>query len=1001
MNRRSALRLVSLTLAWLIAASLFIAVPRAEATTLPGQRHTASELVNATPAALAGGDVASGFAVSSFGSAQGVLALAQPAGTPCVYTDPDTGTDHDGTIEVRQVGGDHNNYDNDGNFNDRDDDVIDVFARDHNVVLTTSPGYRYELDVCVSNAWPREPLEANWHGAPYETVLAENAVEWFNTVRDAAYEDAFKDKTPGWRIWPDRGHKQIVALESWLFIENFYGTLGSSKVLDSSAGDAIQVQVEAVPTRSEWWTKETATGVEDQFTCDVAGGQGIAWTPGASGANCSLEWEHSSPVIGEVEVRVRLIYDVTISSTTLSDDAANNAAGQVFSQFLPDVPGQWDVAEDGNVPDNYKLYVSEVLSHGFDATGEAPTSNPGAALGATPGGPQVGVSSGCWGPDVVCRVVSNVAGEILDFIVPEEVRALLSGCVDGAVNAAVGFGELLSNLDPRTWDDKIAEMNELKNVLLEAHEAGELLDVLTDMGLQAGFDSLRLDIFDTVGDGNFSDLDFNNTVAWGEWIGAVGCEYLIGLFTGRAQQQLNDLLFNTRNRNNRSDDDDLDRSEDEADHDDDDADRSEDEADHDDDDADDRPAVCGLDSFLTGTPVLMANGTHRAIELIEPGDHVLAYDTVAAQWRPQLVVDQWSAIDHGHMSQVTIDDGSTMIATDHHLFWVESEQSWTTISDLTAGDTLLTPKGTVTVATSVTGPVASTLVWELTVENDHNFTVHAGGHDLLVHNADNGACGPRIATDEYVDDDGNLVVEWDDGTVETLLTDGSTRTEFPDGSMTHVDGAGNTFELDGEDGSFSYTDPDGNDVPLHLPDGRPVLDTNGRPIGEMTGDIDPDLGIDRAWLDENGNERYPPNNGTIDGERTEFLEAGDVVDRYGPGRNGSYLGDPADPLDVRGIAPDHNGDPKPLWTYESNVGAEVLVDGTPVAVPPMPVNAGEIAPWNGSPGGATQYRTDADLITQTYGPGTQAGGGAHPLFDQMIQGGRPNNDFWFTIDQAS
>ena len=138
----------------------------------------------------------------------------------------------------------------------------------------------------------------------------------------------------------------------------------------------------------------------------------------------------------------------------------------------------------------------------------------------------------------------------------------------------------------------------------------------------------------------------------------------------------------------------------------------------------------------------MGNGTHKPIEDIEPGDYVLAHDLETGQWRPQLVLDQWSHLDDGHMATVTISDGTTVTATDHHQFWNASDQTWTELDSIESGDQLLSPNGTVEVSSLKIADPATTLVWELAVDTDHNFTVHTGSEDLLVHNVN--GCGMSV-----------------------------------------------------------------------------------------------------------------------------------------------------------------------------------------------------------------------------------------------------------------
>ncbi len=162
----------------------------------------------------------------------------------------------------------------------------------------------------------------------------------------------------------------------------------------------------------------------------------------------------------------------------------------------------------------------------------------------------------------------------------------------------------------------------------------------------------------------------------------------------------------------------------------------------DNDGRDRHPITCrtGGNSFPTGTEVLMADGSHRPINLIEPGDRVMAADVATGVWSARTVVDQRSHLDRGSMATATLADDSQMTATDHHLFWVASDGTWRELEDVGPGDHLLTPDGVTTVdAVEVTG-LRSTLGWELDVAVDDTFTVSSGTADVLVHNA--GPCSP-------------------------------------------------------------------------------------------------------------------------------------------------------------------------------------------------------------------------------------------------------------------
>jgi hypothetical protein len=154
----------------------------------------------------------------------------------------------------------------------------------------------------------------------------------------------------------------------------------------------------------------------------------------------------------------------------------------------------------------------------------------------------------------------------------------------------------------------------------------------------------------------------------------------------------------------------------------------------------------------------MADGSTTPIEHIEPGDLVLAGNPHTGQWANREVLDQWSHLDHGEMVTVTLEDGTSISATDHHLFWVDNLGRWLEIEHTKPGDHLLTPNGVTTIAHVAETAPKQTLVWELTVDTDHTFTVSPT--PVLVHNAGQGPDGcfgkPSAKPENY---DGR---EWDD-----------------------------------------------------------------------------------------------------------------------------------------------------------------------------------------------------------------------------------------------
>lgn len=145
----------------------------------------------------------------------------------------------------------------------------------------------------------------------------------------------------------------------------------------------------------------------------------------------------------------------------------------------------------------------------------------------------------------------------------------------------------------------------------------------------------------------------------------------------------------------------------------------------------DRADLCN--SFPTGTPVLMADGTHQAIDDIETGDQVLAYNTANGTWSPREVTNQWSHVDQGDIVKIRLTDGSTVSATDHHKFWTQ-HNGWVYAENLQPGDLLVAPTNNPTVADITYWPEGPNTVWELTVDTHHTFAVSTGSSDVVVHN---------------------------------------------------------------------------------------------------------------------------------------------------------------------------------------------------------------------------------------------------------------------------
>ncbi|MBB2934390.1 hypothetical protein FHX82_001410 [Amycolatopsis bartoniae] len=156
--------------------------------------------------------------------------------------------------------------------------------------------------------------------------------------------------------------------------------------------------------------------------------------------------------------------------------------------------------------------------------------------------------------------------------------------------------------------------------------------------------------------------------------------------------------------------------------------------------------ACGGNSFTPDTPVLMADGTWRAIGGITVGDAVVATDPAGGRTGAHSVLQVIRGFGVKYLVAVTVDvDGAagdatgTIEATEAHPFWVTDERRWREAGDLHPGQHLRTPEGR-DVEVVVTRTWTETReVFNLSVEGVHTYYVHAGPASassvaVLVHN---------------------------------------------------------------------------------------------------------------------------------------------------------------------------------------------------------------------------------------------------------------------------
>ncbi|WP_433327546.1 polymorphic toxin-type HINT domain-containing protein [Spirillospora sp. CA-294931] len=146
-------------------------------------------------------------------------------------------------------------------------------------------------------------------------------------------------------------------------------------------------------------------------------------------------------------------------------------------------------------------------------------------------------------------------------------------------------------------------------------------------------------------------------------------------------------------------------------------------------------------SFVPGTPVLMGDGSRKAIERVRVGDRVWAADPVTGRSGPRAVTDLISGAGRKRLVDLRIDlDGwlggrtSGLTATADHPFWLPGAGDWIDAGDLVPGDELVTAGGRTAVVVAAREYTRVQRVHNLTVSGLHTYYVGSGGRDLLVHN---------------------------------------------------------------------------------------------------------------------------------------------------------------------------------------------------------------------------------------------------------------------------
>lgn len=143
------------------------------------------------------------------------------------------------------------------------------------------------------------------------------------------------------------------------------------------------------------------------------------------------------------------------------------------------------------------------------------------------------------------------------------------------------------------------------------------------------------------------------------------------------------------------------------------------------------PAGC-FASFAGSTPVLMADGTHKPIRDVRPGDDVHATDPVSGVSGPRRVLDTF--VHRDTLVDLRLASGDKITTTSDHPFWSSGDHAFEDAKDLAPGEKVLSANGTEPAVGGIdTGTIREGAAYNLAVLGLH--TYHVGDAEVLVHNS--------------------------------------------------------------------------------------------------------------------------------------------------------------------------------------------------------------------------------------------------------------------------
>ncbi|WP_460985788.1 polymorphic toxin-type HINT domain-containing protein, partial [Sinomonas halotolerans] len=136
-------------------------------------------------------------------------------------------------------------------------------------------------------------------------------------------------------------------------------------------------------------------------------------------------------------------------------------------------------------------------------------------------------------------------------------------------------------------------------------------------------------------------------------------------------------------------------------------------------------------SFSGPTVVLMADGSHKAIEDVKVGDKVIASDPETGEQEAKTV--QRVFVQDDTVVDLAV-EGELITTTEDHPFWSATDRRFERADQLEPGEEILSADGrTIRVSGLEVGTRRQALAYNLSVEGIH--TYHVGEGAVLVHNS--------------------------------------------------------------------------------------------------------------------------------------------------------------------------------------------------------------------------------------------------------------------------